>query len=148
MSNNNLVPVAAATTAARGVAPETQGVNAAATTAAHGLLNQTAPLAGSLGSHVGGVPPVGAPSAGAGLGANANPKRLADLTTLPRRPSVGGGGVAYGPGNLNPAVPVVPIRGGLAGGNAIPGINNLGVVDTLALLVEEATPSDPTQTWF
>jgi hypothetical protein len=39
-------------------------------------------------------------------------------------------GLAGGPGNLNPAVPVVPIGGAVMGGNAIPGIN-LGVVDTL-----------------
>jgi hypothetical protein len=52
--------------------------------------------------------------------------------------------VAPGPGNLNPVMPGVPM-GAHAGGNAIPG-HNLGVVDTLALLVEQATSSDPTQT--
>jgi hypothetical protein len=56
--------------------------------------------------------------------------------------------VANGPGNLNPAVPGVPIGGAPVGGNTIPAINRVGVVDTLASLIEQATPSDPTQTWF
>jgi hypothetical protein len=108
MSSNNLGPdAAAAMSAARGVAPQSVGVNAAASSAASGLPSQTVPLAGSLGAHAGGVPPGGAPTGGAGLVATAHTSALGGPNQVVH--PIVGGGLVNGPGNLNPVV--APIGG-------------------------------------